>query len=42
MKKFQTRREYERGLSQSEKEAEKWKMLYESTYLQYDRELHSW
>jgi hypothetical protein len=36
------RREFERTLSHSEKEAEKWKMLYESTYHDYDRELRSW
>ena len=39
---FQTRREYDRNLSQTEKEADKWKMLYESMYHQYDKELHSW
>lgn len=36
------RREYERTISHSEKEAEKWKMLYESTYHDYDKELRSW
>ena len=36
------RHEYECNLGKLETEVDKWKLLHESLYLQYNRELHSW